>query len=70
MLCLLCSYPIQGYFLFLLLKKDIYFYVYEYTVNLLRNTRRGHHILLKMVVSHQVFAGNSTQDLLKTRQCY
>ena len=34
------------------------FYVYEYTVAVFRHTRRGHQILLQMVVSHHVVAGN------------
>jgi hypothetical protein len=29
----------------------------EYTVDLFRHTRRGHRILLQMVVSHHVVAG-------------
>jgi hypothetical protein len=34
------------------------FYVCEYTVALFRHTRRGLQILLQMVVSHHVVAGN------------
>ena len=45
------------------------FYVYEYTVAVLRHTRRSHWIPLQMVVSHHVFAGNLTQDLWKSSQC-
>ena len=44
---------------FFFLKRLIYvFYVYEYTIALFRHTRRGHRILLQMVVSHHVVAGN------------
>jgi hypothetical protein len=40
-------------------KRFIYlFYVCEYTVAVFRHTRRGHQILLQMVVSHHVVAGN------------
>jgi hypothetical protein len=34
------------------------FYVYEYTEADFRHTRREHQILLQMVVSHHVVAGN------------
>ena len=34
------------------------FYLYEYTVAVFRHNRRGHQILLQMVVSHHVVAGN------------
>jgi hypothetical protein len=40
------------YFLYFL---KIYF---EYSVTVFRHTRRGHQILLQMVVSHYVVAGN------------
>ena len=41
------------------LKTFIYlFNVFEYTVTLFRNTRRGHQIPLQMVVSYHVVAGN------------
>ena len=33
------------------------FYVYEFTVNVYRHTRRGHQIPLQMAVSHHVVAG-------------
>jgi hypothetical protein len=33
-------------------------YLYEYTVAVFRHSRRGHQILLQMVVSHHVVAGN------------
>jgi hypothetical protein len=39
------------YFMFL-------FYVHEYTVAIFRHTRREHQILLQMVVSRHVVAGN------------
>jgi hypothetical protein len=39
------------------LKKSL-FYVCEYTVVAFRYTRREHWILLQMVVSHHVVAGN------------
>ena len=45
------------------------FYVYEYTVDVFRHTRRGHWIPLQMVVSHYVVAGNWTRDLWKSSQC-
>ena len=38
--------------------EDYLFYVCEYTVAVLRHTRRGHWIPLQMVVSHHVTAGN------------
>jgi hypothetical protein len=41
----------------LFLFKDL-FYVCEYTVAVFRLTRRGHHILLQMIVSHHVVAEN------------
>jgi hypothetical protein len=34
------------------------FYLYDYTVAVFRHTRRGRQILLQMVVSHHVVAGN------------
>jgi hypothetical protein len=39
-------------------KKKKPIYLCEYTVVLFRLTRRGHQMLLQMVVSHQVVAGN------------
>jgi hypothetical protein len=45
------------------------FIVYEYNVAVFRHTRRRHKILLQMVVSHHVVAGNWTQDLWKSNQC-
>jgi hypothetical protein len=45
------------------------FYIYEYIIALFRYTSRGHWISLQMVVSHQVVAGNWTQDLWKNSQC-
>jgi hypothetical protein len=41
-----------------LFKKMYLFYVCKYTVTLFRQTRRGRLILLQMVVSHHVVAGN------------
>jgi hypothetical protein len=39
--------------------KNYLFYVYEYTITLLKHTRRGHiRSHYKMVVSHHVVAGN------------
>lgn len=35
-----------------------YFYVFEYTVDVFKCTRRGHQILLQLVVSDHVVAGN------------
>jgi hypothetical protein len=46
---------IELVFLFL---KFYLFYVYEDTGAVFRHTRREHHILLQMVVSHHVVAGN------------
>jgi hypothetical protein len=43
--------------LFFFLIRFIYL-IYEYTVAVFRHTRRGHQILLHMVVSHHVVAGN------------
>jgi hypothetical protein len=37
---------------------DYLFHLYEYTVAVIRHTRRGHKIPLQMVVSHHVAAGN------------
>jgi hypothetical protein len=42
----------------LLFKNINLFYVYEFTIVFFRHTRRGHQILLYMVVSHHVVAGN------------
>jgi hypothetical protein len=57
----------------------IYVYVYVYThththththtVAVFRHPRKGHQILLQMVVSHHMVAGNSTQDLWKRSRC-
>ena len=51
-------------------KKMIFslFFVYEYSVTLFRNTRRGHQIPLQMVMSHLVVVGILTQDLWKKSQ--
>jgi hypothetical protein len=38
--------------------KNLFFYLWEYTVAIFRHTRRGHGILLQMVVSHHVVAEN------------
>jgi hypothetical protein len=48
----------------LFFKKIYLFYVYEYTVAVIRHTRRGHQTPLQMVVSHHVVAGNQTQEFL------
>jgi hypothetical protein len=45
------------------------FYVYEYTVAVIRHTRRGHQTPLQMLVSHDVVAGNWTQGLWRGSQC-
>jgi hypothetical protein len=42
---------------FQLFFKELFMYVYEDTVGVFRHTRRGHQILLQMVVCH-VVAGN------------
>jgi hypothetical protein len=34
------------------------FYVFEYTIAVLRHTKRGHQITLQMFVSHHVVVGN------------
>jgi hypothetical protein len=44
-------------FNFLRFLKDL-FIIYKYTVAVFRHSRRGHHISLRMVVSHHVVAGN------------
>ena len=45
----------------------IYLFIYcKYTVALLRHSRRGSHISLRMVVSHHVVAGIWTPDLRKS----
>jgi hypothetical protein len=44
-------------------------FLYEYTVTVIRLTRRGHQIPLQVVVSHYLVAGNWTQDLWKCSQC-
>jgi hypothetical protein len=46
------------WFCFVCCLKNYLFYVYEYTVAVLNHTRRVHQILLQMVVSHHVVAGN------------
>jgi hypothetical protein len=53
---------LSSFFLFFLfsssfLKKNYLLYVYVYTVTVFRHTRRGHQLLLQMVVSHHVVAG-------------
>ena len=49
-----------GSFDFVLFFKELFylFYVYEYTVAVIKHTRRGHPIPLQMAVSHHVVAGN------------
>jgi hypothetical protein len=64
-----CSYPLSH-----LTSPRILFYIYlfiicKYTVVVFRHTRRGRQISLRMVVSHHVVAGISTQDLRKSSQC-
>jgi hypothetical protein len=54
-------WPAYSFFVlfFVVLKIIIYlFYVYEYTVAVIRHTRRGHRIPLQMVVNNHVVAGN------------
>jgi hypothetical protein len=51
-------YPLCCDFFFFLHFFIHLFYLYEYTVAVFRHTRRGHQILLQMVVSHHVVAGN------------
>ena len=54
MACLLWFAELSFFFL-----RFIYsFNVYEYTVAVLRRTRRGHRIPLQMIVSYHVVAGN------------
>ena len=48
--------------------KDLFIVTCEYTVAVVRHTRRGHQISLRMVVSHHVVAGIWTQDLWKSNQ--
>jgi hypothetical protein len=53
--------------------KYLYFlkiYVYEYTLAVFRHIRRARQITLYMIVSHHVVAGNWTQDLWKSSQCF
>jgi hypothetical protein len=52
-----CSLPLEMCSIFL---KELFilFYVYEYVVPVFRHTRRGHQILLQMVVSNHVVSGN------------
>jgi hypothetical protein len=47
--------PAQPGFLFF---KDVFIIIHKYTVAAFRHTRRGGQILLWMVVSHHVVAGN------------
>jgi hypothetical protein len=57
---------LKNYFIMLIIltssfKKYLSIYLFsvcEYTVAVLRNTRRGHQIPLQVVVSHYVVAGN------------
>jgi hypothetical protein len=44
------------------------FHLYESTLLLSSDTRRGHQISLHMVVSHHVVAGNLTQELWENKQ--
>lgn len=53
---------------FFLFFKMYLFHVCVSTVAVFRHTERGSHIPLQMVVSHQVVAGNGTQDLWKSSQ--
>ena len=46
------------------------YFMYEYTIAIFRHTRRGYWTLLQMVVSHHVVAGDWTQDLWKSSQCW
>jgi hypothetical protein len=55
-------------FVFIFLK-DLFIIIWKYTVAVLRHTRRGHQISLRMVVSLHVVAGIWTQDLWKCSQC-
>ena len=48
----------------------IYAFFLIYTVAVFRHIRRGHQILLQMVVSHHVVARNWTQDLWKSSQVF
>jgi hypothetical protein len=58
----LCPYSrVRGPFFLKLLSKKIFiylFYIYGYTVNVFRHTRRGHQIPSQMVVSSHVVAEN------------
>jgi hypothetical protein len=38
--------------------KDLFYLLYVSTLSLSSDTRRGHQVLLQMVVSHYVVAGN------------
>ena len=46
------------------------FYVYEYTIDVFKHTRRRHQMPLHLVLSQYVIAGNWTQELWKNSQCY
>jgi hypothetical protein len=43
---------------------------FEHSLAVFRHIRRGHLITLQMAVSHNVVAGNCTQDLWKSSQCF
>jgi hypothetical protein len=55
--------PLVLFFFFL---KIYLFIICKYTVAVFRHSRRGHQILLQMVVSHHVVAGIWTPDLRKS----
>ena len=50
--------------------KILFIITCKYTVAVFRHTRRGSHILLRMVVSDHVVAGIWTQGLWKSSQCF
>jgi hypothetical protein len=48
------------FFIYLFIYKDLFIYLFiicKYTVTVLRYSRKGHQISLRMVVSHHVVAG-------------
>jgi hypothetical protein len=53
----------------LLQPKDLLIIINKYTVAVFRHTRRGHQILLWVIVSYHVAAEIWTQDLQKNSQC-
>jgi hypothetical protein len=70
-ICLLLKWPWHCQFctIFFFFFRIYLLYLYEYTVAAFRHTRSGHPILLQLVVSHHVVAGNWTQKVWKSSPC-